>query len=102
MQQDSRSLKALLTGESGHITSGNVLLEVFSKRGIVSGKWIFIANLLPEGLKATVDLLSAGWLGTNYYDNVRFREQVSHNVDKLFTHCFDEVQLYDLDTDPCE
>jgi hypothetical protein len=68
----------------------------------VAGKWKFIANRLPDALKATVNLSKAGWFGSNYYDNKRFREKVSHQVDKLFPHYFDEDQLYDLEADPCE
>ena len=81
---------------------GNVLLEVVNSRGIVSGTWKYIANRLPEALKATVELPRAGWFGSNYYDNVRFREGLHHQVDKLFPHYFDEDQLYDLEADPCE
>ena len=102
MQLDGGSFKALLTGESAPTPRENILTEVVNSRGIVSGKWKYIANRLPEELKATVDLPNAGWFGSNYYDNVRFRDGLSHRVDKLFPHYFDEDQLYNLEADPCE
>ncbi len=102
MRQDGMSFKALLTGEVSPVTREEVLMEVVNSRGIVSNQWKYIANRLPEALKATADLPKAGWFGSNYYDNTRFREAVSHQVDKLFPHYFDKDQLYDLEADPCE
>jgi hypothetical protein len=102
MALDGSSFKSLLNGQTPRKDRENVLLEVVNSRGIVSGPWKYIANRLPESLKATVNLTKAGWFGSNYYDNKRFREQVSHQVDKLFPHYFEEDQLYDLEVDPCE
>lgn len=102
MQLDGKSFKDLLTGKISSIPRENVLMEEVFSRGVVSGKWKYIANRLPAELKATVDLPNAGWFGSNYYDNVRFRDSLSHQVDKLFPHYFDEDHLYDLDVDPCE
>jgi arylsulfatase A-like enzyme len=102
MKKDGSSFKALLICESAYPFRENVLMEVVNSRGIVAGKWKYIANRLPDELKATVDLPRAGWFGSNYYDNVRFRDALHHQVDKLFPHYFDEDQLYDLETDLCE
>ena len=102
MRLDGRSFKGLLKGAALNAHRDKVLMEVVNSRGIVSGQWKYIANRLPEALKATVDLPRAGWFGSNYYDNTRFRDAVSHQVDKLFPHYFDEDQLYDLEVDPCE
>ena len=50
---DGCSFKALLTGETQQAPRDNVLMEVDNSRGIVSGNWKYIANRLPENLKAS-------------------------------------------------
>jgi hypothetical protein len=102
MRQDGISFKDLLTGEIASVARYNILLEVVNSRGIVSGKWKYIANRFPDELIATVDLPKAGWFGSNHYDNKRFRDRLSHQVDRLFPHYFKGNQLYDLESDPCE
>ena len=102
MKQDGKSFKALLNSKMAHTPRENILLEVVNSRGIVAGKWKYIANRLPDELQATADFQKAGWFGSNYYDNVRFRDSLHHHVDRLFPYYFQADQLYDLEADPCE
>jgi arylsulfatase A-like enzyme len=102
MQWDGQSFKSLLTGAGSFTPREQVLLEVVNSRAVVTDQWKYIANRLPEALEATADLRKTGWFGSNYYDNLRFREAPSHQVDQLFPGYFDPDQLYDVKLDPCE
>jgi arylsulfatase A-like enzyme len=102
MRQDGQSFKNLLKGETSEPVRESILLEVVNSRAIVSGNWKYIANRLPEALEATADIRQSGWFGSNYYDNIQFRNKLPYNVDRLFPHYFNEDQLYDISQDPCE
>jgi len=102
MQLDGKSFKPLLLGESLKSPRECALLEVTNSRGLVSGKWKYIANRLPDFIKATIDLKQTGWFGSQYYDNNPIRTKVPYNSDKLFPGYFEEDQLYNLEQDPLE
>jgi arylsulfatase A-like enzyme len=102
MTQDGRSFLPLLTGEADTAGRESLLLEVTNTRALVSDRWKYIANRLPDSLAATADLAVTGWFGSVWYDNEVFRNKAPHNADRLFPHYFDEDQLYDLESDPCE
>jgi arylsulfatase A-like enzyme len=102
MTQDGKSFKPLLLGQSFRGHRDTVLLEVVNSRAVVSGPWKYIANRLPEYLKATADITKTGWFGSNIYDNERFRESLPYDADKLFPFYFQEDHLYNIAEDPCE
>ena len=92
----------MLTGDPDWTPRDAVLLEVVHSRAVVSGTWKYIANRIPDYMKAVADPGNMGWFGSPVYDHRVFREAASYNVSKLFPHYTEADQLYDLEDDPCE
>ncbi len=101
MRTDGSSFKGLLTGND-FTEREQMLLEVTNSRGLVYGKWKYIANRLPPSRAALSDIHKIGWRAEPCYDNSLNRTNVPYNSDKMFPSYFEEDQLFDLENDPCE